>query len=78
MDRTKYVIIETFACELAIVFDEIISHHEVGRNFKIVSAGFCSIRNNKVTVWGKSDSLGKESREEDAEIISKSLCLQTG
>lgn len=75
MDRTKYVIVEVMGCEIAIVFNEILGHNEI-YCLKVISAGFCSIRNNKVTVWGKSDSLGKESREEDAEIISRSLCLQ--
>ena len=72
----KYVIIEDAMIENAVVFNSILSHADlVGRYSRaVVSAGFCSLPdklNNHVRAWGKSTTLGIESREEDAEIIQQ-------
>jgi hypothetical protein len=39
---------------------------------KIVSAGFCTL-GNPVKAYGYSESLGIESRPEDAKLISKNV-----
>jgi len=71
-ESTKYVIIESYSMECAIVFDPAVEHARVTRH--AISAGFCSLpqkEGEEVTVWGKSNSLGVESRPEDAQIIQK-------
>lgn len=69
----KYVIVEDWECELAILFNEIIKHDSVANGRKIISAGFCSIVNDSVAVWGESTSLKLKFRPEDAEIIQKAI-----
>lgn len=69
----KYVIVDNLGCELAIIFNEIVDHALVAEHGKIVSAGFCCIVDNKVSVWGKSLNLKIGSRPEDAEIIKQSI-----
>ena len=72
----KYIIIENTGIENAVVFNSILSHADVGFRYArtVISAGFCTLPdklNNHVSVWGKSTTLGIESREEDAAIIQK-------
>ena len=74
----KYIIVENTGIENAIVFNSILSHEDVGGRFRlnrtVISAGFCYLPdelNEHVSTYGKSTTLGIESREEDAEIIQR-------
>lgn len=72
----KYIIVEDSGIENAVVFNSILSHADVGFRYArtVVSAGFCYLPdkfNWYVTCYGKSITLGIESRDEDAEIIQK-------
>lgn len=69
----KYIIVEDCGCKSAILFSEIMTHNSFEVCGKIISAGFCNIGNNDVSVWGSSVSLGLRSRPEDIEIIEKSI-----
>jgi hypothetical protein len=73
----KYLIIKDgFDRETAILFDEILNHNTIAKNYPIISAGFCSIKNiNQITVcWGNSTTLRKNSRGDiDAKIIDKTM-----
>ncbi len=89
MKHAKYIIVEIRACELPILFHPIISHADVGKGFKVISAGFCEVgaeatekddENISVGVWGRSITLKDKdgnyvvSRgEEDPLLIQKML-----
>ena len=52
-----------------------VSHRDMSRvhsasNVRVVSAGFCTIH-PKITAGGRSESLGMESRPEDANVIAR-------
>lgn len=73
----KYII---FANGSPVIFPDSVGHKEVAGNKMVVSAGFCRIetfRNQwddiraKVSIWGKSTSLGVKSNPDDAEIIER-------
>lgn len=66
----KYIIVECQELELAILFDEILTHADVAAGKKVVSAGFC---NRDGLIWGKSVSLNLEPRAEDASIITRAI-----
>ena len=79
MFNAKYVIVDGSA----IVFSAAIKHSEmVGYNEKAQGAGFVTF-STKVDSWGetivvaqaygKSDSLGVSSREEDSAIITRQI-----
>lgn len=76
----KYVVVMAFGMEVPIVLTPLQQHCEVvptaGRT--IVAAGFCQIAGTSaglhVTAYGRSDSLGRESRpEKDAALIKRWL-----
>jgi hypothetical protein len=72
--ETKYIVVGVGNLEVPIIFPETLNHSEVARPFKnVISAGFCSIpdRESEYSVWGKSVSLGIESREKDAELLDR-------
>ncbi len=72
----KYIIVENMGRETAILFHYLMQHDFLGFSFdRIVSAGFCYItKEGNVRVFGKSDSLNKESREDkDPEIIRETI-----
>ena len=55
-----------------IIFDECYSHVDMARGMRITSAGFCFLEDGKFRCYGKSLSLGIESRpEEDSEFLNK-------
>lgn len=85
MGNTKYIVVridDQFDSnrgeEFAIVFPKELTHrdvarvHRVGQNV-VISAGFCS--RNKLTgewsAYGRSESLGMESRPEDSVVLNK-------
>lgn len=65
----KYVIIEHCGAPGPIVFPEFLDHREIAGNNKVSGAGFCKIDGNKVYVWGKSQSLQIESKQDDAILL---------
>lgn len=80
----KYVIVDRMGLDTAVIFAPWETHSDrVRPGEKVVSAGFFRIipRMNSfnlsvtldVYAYGDSESLGKVSREEDAEIISTAL-----
>lgn len=60
-----------------IVFSEPTLHSEVKMPGNIISAGFVTLDSNKCNpyarCYGKSISLGKDSKEEDSELLTKQL-----
>jgi hypothetical protein len=74
----KYIVYDHWK---VILFSEHLPHAEVDRvlreNFKDLrrptSAGFCSIENGKVKVFGKSESMNLSSRPDDIEIIEHAI-----
>jgi len=82
----KYIIIEELNLEMAILFDECLTHSAMAGNNKVISAGFCYISQaqNKngepeimVVTIGTSISLNKCSQPGDAEIIKRSITFST-
>lgn len=87
MEQGKYIIKEVRGHEVAIVFDPLISHCDIGTRGesrgKTISAGFFGASSAAPTkdddkaidvgVWGKSVTLKMKSRPEDAELIKKVL-----
>ena len=77
----KYVIFRSgsFDREIAFLFHHNTSHDYVAASLygieRVISAGFCYIsKGGEVRVFGKSDSLNKESREDkDPEIIRETI-----
>lgn len=66
----KYVIIKNSCLqECPIVFADVLQHSDVIQAHRVVSAGFCDLYDGKWQAWGKSVSLDKSSRPEDAEIL---------
>lgn len=65
-----------------LIFPASLQHHKaypIHNKNLINGAGFCSVRPNPdgegviVQAWGKSDSLGVESRELDSKIMTNGL-----
>jgi len=60
----KYIVINADGdLPAAILFNEVLQHKAVAAGRKVLGAGFCNARGQ---VWGHSESLGVESRKEDA------------
>lgn len=69
--------------ERAIVFDVRLFHKQVAavqgaHALKVVSAGFCKLRGNTVIAGGRSNSLGVNSRPQDAFVIAEALGIDEG
>ena len=86
MEYGKYIIKEVKGIEVAILFDPLISHCDIGTKGdsrgETISAGFFGAsaaptdKDNRaisVGVWGKSITLNIKSRPEDEELIKKVL-----
>lgn len=70
--QLKYIMVDEI---FPIIFTEAMTHKHIAGNKNVTSAGFVSISvdsefNKKATAYGKSISLGKESKPEDSEIIT--------
>lgn len=66
----KYIVVKHNGLELAILFDEILTHKDVAASHEVVSAGFC---NPDGATWGKSISLNLSSRPEDGSAVRHAL-----
>lgn len=82
MRKTKYIVgkLNSSNCTTAVIFDELINHSDMRSHFsEIYGAGFCFILNGdgipNVKVCGESYTLKVKSREEDVDIIKKTLGL---
>ena len=82
MEYGKYIIIEQNGVDLAIMFDMILSHDNIGYGKPVISAGFFQVsakanendsQDIDVYVFGESTSLQIKSRDEDARILKKVL-----
>jgi len=86
MEYGKYIIKEVRGIEVAILFDPLISHCDIGTKGESrgedISAGFFGASSKpteedrydiEVGVWGKSETLKLDSRQEDAALIKKVL-----
>lgn len=74
MSEMKYIVVQDVEGEeFPIIFAREIFHSQIMCDgHKIVSAGFCTL-GNPVKAYGYSESLGIESRPEDAKLISKNV-----
>ena len=83
MEYGKYIIVSVRNCELAIMFNSIISHSIIAESFSnVISAGFFAVgadctKNDdgdiSVSCFGKSSTLKLESRQDDSIMLKKVL-----
>lgn len=75
--KMKYVVLDDGLNDNIIVFPETIQHSSFAMfSGTILSAGFISYTDGKWSCWGKSISLGLDSRpEEDSDIANRMLKL---
>ena len=78
VDHVKYIIVEDGGTELPIMFNPILSHKQVAGGAKVVGAGevglYPTAERINVSCWGKSVTLGVESRgEDDAKLIDRTI-----
>lgn len=74
--KMKYVVVDTGLVDAIIVFPDVIQHNQFAMfPGEILSAGFISMNSDgKWSCWGKSVSLGLNSRpEEDSAIANRML-----
>jgi hypothetical protein len=76
-DSLKYVIVTSMGLEVPIIFPALLDHNYVAQGYNAVSAGYVSVQPRGdgffVDVWGKSTTLGLQSRPEDVAIIVREL-----
>ncbi len=87
MDNGKYIIVEVMGADTPILFPSFINHCDIARGFggkkNVISAGFFEVgakptkkdpENIEVSVFGKSETLGKEADvENDPRFIQRLL-----
>lgn len=78
--RVKYLIIKNgFGVEVPVVFHESIEHAQVCRGQRVVAGGFFYLPDAEsedgslIAAYGKSESCGVSSRQQDSEIIQNAL-----
>jgi len=68
----KYLIIQSESgLPCAVVFSEALSHKDVAGNMKVISAGFCDVKEKRH--FGYSESLNLESQKDDWQYIELAL-----
>lgn len=67
----KYVRLE--GSDNVIFFGESMEHSSIGNHFNVKSAGFCKVRDKKVTCYGDSYSLGIGSLEDDSIVATSQM-----
>jgi hypothetical protein len=77
--RMKYVVVDDGLNDLVIVFPEMMEHSRMQHlPGTILSAGFIAVVDGKWSCYGKSVSLGLESRpKEDSKLANSMLKLET-
>jgi len=84
MSFPKYIVVEDGGIECPIIFTNFLGHKEIGKDKRIISAGFCDIGIKyssdgvpdglEVACWGESISLETKSRPvEDAWLIRRMI-----
>ena len=75
--KLKYIIVEDGGLELAVVFNEILTHADVGAKYgrnNIVGAGFVETDSKYWACYGESVSLDIKSRcSTDSRILAKTF-----
>jgi hypothetical protein len=73
--KLKYIVYENGdGSEYFILFPIFIKHDTFEYSFRhIISAGFVNINNDIGQCYGKSESLDKQSRIEDSELITREI-----
>ena len=67
----KYIVVNADAgLPAAILFNEVLNHRGVAAGRRVLGAGFCNAAGK---VWGRSESLGIQSRAEDATHVRLAL-----
>lgn len=86
--EAKYIVFKHNGLEYPILFPVCLSHEDVVLKFNIVvvSAGFCKlgeefwtkdgVLGRKLIAYGKSISLGKMSRAQDCDVLTRSFNFQ--
>jgi hypothetical protein len=79
-NRPKYIIYKdlTEQCEVPVLFPHCLTHHDVAKklNGVPVSAGFFVLKSDgEYETFGRSESIGIDSRPEDSDILN---CYLTG
>ena len=75
MRQMKYIIVQKGDFEVPIIFSDLITHKDMAQDETVLGAGFVQIsinyetRDFVVSCYGRSDSIGINSREEDADKI---------
>jgi hypothetical protein len=72
----KYIIIDSEGIEVAVIFDELLKHDQVGAGHKVVSAGQVNLNAGGTTgptTYGKSVGLGLKPRPEDEDLIEAAI-----
>ena len=75
-DFPKYVVFDYEGDAECIVFSPRVTHADVAKNLKVISAGFCCFGidqngDKKITCWGESVSLGVQSNPDDSKLLTK-------
>ena len=76
-EALKYIIVLARGCELPIVFSCVLDHADIAKDQNVLAAGFVylDVTPDKITAscHGKSITLKKSSRPEDARLIEKEI-----
>jgi hypothetical protein len=73
----KYVIVRDVGMQVPILCDDLLVHAAIAHCYPVVSAGFCEVDAlGNVRVFGGSESLGRQHRDEDAVIIKNLLAMR--
>ena len=81
MEYGKYIIIDNMGIPCPIMFSPLLSHAEIAKESKVISAGFFEVFLNndkeiKINVFGKSTTLKIDRNKNDEEILRKVLVYQ--
>ena len=74
----KYIKVEYKGSEILVLFPEFVEHIDIANKFggveKVLSAGFCAVKDEYAICMGKSISIHKKSDEqEDTKILKRML-----
>ena len=75
--KTKYIVFDNGLLDDMLIFSDMQKHEDIARGLTVVSAGFLSIYNNKISCYGESISLELKARPEDEKIAYRALALET-
>ena len=77
--KSKYIIADIGSCIVPIVFSELMAHNDMADSIRVtpervLGAGFCYIENDRYVCYGRSISLGINSREKvDSDFLNRYL-----